>query len=164
MQNNRIKRLLWCQRFHQMIQNSLKIVSLYFQTKAAKKNCVDANLFTEHYFIDQINELGTRWGEADTCLLYYYFPVIEITATIVWIVFILISRREGEHRSFTYVLNASMCVYKKKFFILCVYFIIFCIILDWGVSGCTRENRNETKIFTFISFSLPMHPNDNNMY
>lgn len=52
---------------------------------------------------DEINEAATKWGDSDTCLLYYYFPVVEITVTIVWIVFILISRREGEQRAYTYV-------------------------------------------------------------
>lgn len=57
--------------------------------------------------VDQINEAATRWGDSNTCLLYYYFPVIEITATIVWIVLILISRREGERKAYTYVFQCS---------------------------------------------------------
>lgn len=54
-----------------------------------------------HFFIsDQINDVATKWGDTDTCLFYYYFPVIEITVTVVWIVLIIISRRQGEHRSY----------------------------------------------------------------
>lgn len=84
--------------------------------------CVCAMLAAHFsYFIDQIREFGTRWGDTNTCLLYYYSPVIEITATIVWIVLILISRRQGEQRSFTYVLSSSMCVQTMVSIIISFY-------------------------------------------
>lgn len=52
---------------------------------------------------DKIDEATTKWGDVNTCLLYYYLPVIEITVVIVWIVLIFISRREDERSAFKYV-------------------------------------------------------------
>lgn len=66
--------------------------------------CVCAcHYFSLSFVADQINEASSRWGDTDTCLIYYYFPVVEITATIFWIVFILISRREDERSAFKYI-------------------------------------------------------------
>lgn len=59
--------------------------------------------FFSYFFfgIDQVDEVNTKWGEADSCSFYYYFPIIEITVAVLWIVLILISGRRGERRAKT---------------------------------------------------------------
>lgn len=92
-----------------MIWNSSEIVSNLHEsppfiscnevrTLIRKKN---SSIVHSFFFADQINDIATKWGDTDRCLLYYYFPVIEITVTVVWIVLIVISRRQGERRSYT---------------------------------------------------------------
>lgn len=58
--------------------------------------------FVVAFFPDQINERATKWGDLNTCSIYYYFPVIEIAMAVMWIVLIIMSRRQGERRAFTY--------------------------------------------------------------
>ncbi|XP_031618155.1 uncharacterized protein LOC116337616 [Contarinia nasturtii] len=82
----------------------------------------DSDFFSNY----QINEASTRWGDANTCLLYYYFPVIEITVTVVWIVLILISRREDERSAFKTIHKAWRLVVPA---VVCfAVFAIFCVI------------------------------------
>lgn len=37
----------------------------------------------------QIDENNSQWG--DTCSFYYYYPVIELAAAVLWIVLLAIS-------------------------------------------------------------------------
>lgn len=71
-------------------------INLLPKSRAVFHSNINDVSFSPIIFIDEIDELNSRWGHSETCDNFYYLPLISAIVAIVWVVLIFISGYRGE--------------------------------------------------------------------